>query len=1528
MELNDFTESNLKLEDLKADEVVGDIPISPKAAGPIAAGEVLISPNPNRDDYRFIKESLLSSSGREGYILRHEARIRNIVGDFENEIQEILLDPTVPDTQKQDYINNFRSSADGFRPSANTVLMEQALMSPAEDETETDAVVRLNMADMIEEVNQVKRTATIARNELAAELNPDIKSMAVDLGELIIPFVETTKIKRMQKDLDAKGGGILLGSSKQALIDSFKDIPYNKRAEINEKLLEYIKENSNILLPDGNDLIALDTLSKITSAEDYTDNERWFDNTISVLEFTGLLGILKILPKASKSKRMSSVASEVVPTSPSQLVRDVHPNSARNMHTEVAEDVSGEAAEGLYGASRDEALGHDILPQAVSGNAPAENRLVMDEPKGLTKLRHSDGQTYLSVDEVAQAEARVVSDFTELEGMRPRRESTSIRTKDDGSIGIDIIYGGRDSGFINPREALNRAKYALRNYGVDDHHLTLFRRDGDKIVETSLPEVEGNRHLLDAFNRAGIAPPGSIREADYFVGLRYDYKLKPEDIQGYDVLATNQILGFFPTNILDRLPVTPGSPSVLGEGSLTQNLLDSASVLHPQIVEPALVKIDKSVALKKAYVEVFEGFTNGYKKLKKDRRLFMSDYIHEANQEGIPFNEVDLMARGFDRKEVGLLRDWRRGNDIMFHAMNEDMVQGLRARNYKMYSGGATDTRLIAKPMKRGSVSGNTEYYDVVSGELKAAKDPKELDDLYEGGGTYAHLSEPINLGDDVWVDVIRTEGGADNAFLRDLNPQDMVLKYRDGYYPKVYDANFFVQQTIKKADGTEFVKTLGTAKSRADADEMLKMLRIDNPDNVYDHIPNKSDDLSRNLETSMGAWNSQVSSGLSAQRVRGEQLVDASSTLNHTGSTNLIDPLEAVSQQISQLSNRIAIRPYMDSMKQRWLDNYGEMLNMPKDRSGRPMFPGSVKDIKRVGGVAAQDVADARSMFNYLYGLENGYINRIDIGFKAGIEALADQLSAVGWGKADAALRDWGKGSITGTTKGAAFKMYLAANPARQLLIQSHQAAQLAAINPKYLAGPMQKDMYRLRRVMMGYEGDAEATKMFTELKDSGMLDAVDANNLVRQDTLTLADLTVPQKVKSAANYPLKKTQEFGFDKAEQFVLVTSWLTHRDMAVKAGRKLTRREYDDIAGKARAYTYAMNRGGDMPYNENSLNLVAQFLQVPHKAFLQPITNKSLTPRQRAQLLTWNTIMYGGVPAGVTHSLLGGSMEDGPVKDALAHGLEHVLLNATASLLTGEKQQVDWGDFTPHDLHGMSDLMTSIWTGSGVKEVLFNTPALSTVGGQNPRITNMLKTAARWVNVHDDYDDPELNTKFTDVAKAFMSLSSGYSNTFKANYAFDTGTKLSSLGNVTDNDVTEFEAAMQFFGFRTMTEEGTRKIREELNEGKKFTSNDVNLWYSDLKRQLTKRGVTVAEGDMAMRVISEGMRVFQHEPEKFQESLFRLIKNDVEKHQYNIFEDVMGQIGWQSNADVLKLLDNMPASELKSKVKRSIINLGE
>ena len=680
MELNDFQQPKMVKEDFDLEGSPYELAIPVKSAATLAAGDTIMSGEPSLDEYRKTREGLLSHEGRQGYIIKHEQRRQEILNSYKRELQDILLDPEIPEGQKAIFIDGVRVAPRNFRPSENDIMVEQAIMHSSDSESEAAHEVRLSMTDMISEVNNHKRDTAAQLNAVAAKRNPDFAGKAVDFAEVLAPFTEWINVDTMYRALVGEDAN-LMGNQKDALFGMLQSVPYNKRAELTEKIIDYVEAHDQVIFPDGNDLIALENLHQILLEDNYSDYEKWFDNLTSVMEATGVLAAAAPLFRGGKAAKLAT-RSGVSPTSPSQLMKDANPDRTRNAQAMAATDETGEAAEGLYGATREDAVAKDVLPEPEFTEGHVENKVIVDEPDDLVHLRTSDGQTYLSKDELQRIRGKVVSDFSDVEGFRLHKESMTIKTNDNGTTNISTMYHPKDAGYKTPQQALDSAKYALRHYGVDDENLTLYRREGSEWVETDLKELDARAAIRDQVGDEGLTGDLSVAlgEIDYAVGIKYDYTFRPEDLTGYDLLSTGKAFGLLPLNILDRATPLKSSPAVRGQGSLTQNFLDSSSVLHPQIVEPALVAVDREVALKKAYVETFEEFTNVYKKLPKDRRVIMSDYINEANHKGLPFDTVDLKSRGFDDKEIAALRTWRNSNDFMFHAMNDDMAKTLRNR--------------------------------------------------------------------------------------------------------------------------------------------------------------------------------------------------------------------------------------------------------------------------------------------------------------------------------------------------------------------------------------------------------------------------------------------------------------------------------------------------------------------------------------------------------------------------------------------------------------------------------------------------------------------------------------------------------------------------------------------------------------------------------------------------------------------------------------------------------------------------------
>lgn len=1579
MELTDFQATGLSMEDFSGLSLPkSGMSLNRRTTSQIAAASSIAQFQNDMSSFRFWRDSLATRQGREDYLLN--GSLKTSASDYyKGNFTEIMANPELPDEDKAAVLSTVTGATPDTNMSTLDVLAQEMYLVDDADESEEAFDSRSMMVDIISEVNDIKKQQQAIINGYRMGQDQSTLDMVADLGELMVPMAEWIQIDQLAREFGVPySDAILMGEQKQALYELIEKVPMDQKLDFTRKVLDVISNNDTVVFSDGNILSSLEVLERMTVDNDYSDAGRWFDNIISVLDVIGVGTLLasaaKTPARAAKISRLQREAqlfrgtpepraeevftrpddtlelteemrvptalevearsftpevqttapdleaeakawmtrTEVDPASPAQVFKETSPNAARGAHTSVALDTTDEAAEALYGTTKTEALAHDLLPE-VDTRSVVPNKVVHDgpyyeQPKPLRQIQERDGNAYLTGREIKTVREKVIRGLENVEGMVPHKESLIIRLNDDGTTTFRMAYRPVDSGFKTADRAMENAMYAFRDYGLTEKEIVLLQRTKDGWVPTTQKELAAKAELRAAFTKAKKKIPAELKELDYAVAIDYNYKFTPSDLDIWDRLYPKN-------NLLDRLPPMMARTN---SGSLTQHLVDPNSVMPPQIVEPASALLDRSVAMKKLFVETFnEGVIQPINKMKKDRRAMVEEYIKEANLREIKFDLVDLRARGFNSEEIEVLKEWRRANDALWHAANSDVAQTLRNRGFKIYTDNQNN-HLVVKPISRNQVGANTWFYDPITDVVENLR-PEGLDDFYAKGGTFARLSEPMQINGE-WIDTIKVANTPERGYLRGVRTDEKVLAYRDGYYPVMYDANWFLTKVVKGRNGQEFRKTVASAQREADILHAQKQLQATEPDAVFEARRDRRNNIQRYSQMAEDGWDIAVASGMSMQRVRGERLVDAGVDLHKAGHSNLLDPMEAVKIQINQLSQRVVLRTYLDSVKQRWINNYFDELGLKPNKFGEKWFPDNIAQIERNPGVKQKTVADARSIFNYVHHLENSYINYIDETWRATLNYFAETLDTLGWAKASTALQSVSRSSPSSVSKGAAFKLYLAANPARQLIIQGHQSVQLQAINPRYFYGPLQWDIYRVNKVMRGDRSDPDAVLMYEEIVKSGILEAVDANNLVRQDTLQLAARTNTQKILNVANKPLEVSQKYGFDIGEQTVLVTSWLTHYDAKIKeVGRKtLTRRELDQVAGKARAFTYNMNRAGDMPYNQNSLAIIAQFLQVPHKALLQMFTNRALTKRQRAQLIAFNTIMYG-VPTGlITYT----GLKPGPERDMIEAGLEDVLLNGIATWATGEEQQVDFGDLAPTNAYGLYDMVTTMAT-TDIFTLIKDSPSGSLIFGQNPRLTEAFKTGARYFNLIDDYDDPELDTKFTDVATATLQIFSGASNAFKARYAAQTDQKISSLGNLTDSDVTDFEAAMQFFGFRTKTETGSQEIRQIMYGDKDFTTTDVTLWYTELKRHLARRGMTVRERDISQRAISEAWRVFELDESRARETILNLLAADVKEGNLTIYEDVLKQMGIKSPNEVRDMISRLPPSKERDTLIRSV-----
>lgn len=1198
--------------------------------------------------------------------------------------------------------------------------------------------------------------------------------------------------------------------------------------------------------------------------------------------------------------------SEVAPASPSQIIKDANPESARNVHKAVVADTTDETAEALYGSSRSQALSKDLLPEVEITKGRIPNKVEMGpsttwHPR-LERLQRVAGFPAATSEELSRVAARLVKSAEDLVGMKPHPSSLTVRTAKDGSISYVGRFGPQDGSFTTWGQAVDRAKIAFREYGLNEKDFTPLIRKGDEWVEVQ----------------------GKVPETgDFSVGVKFNYRFRPEDLEVDEALTYKAgIVG----RVVSAMDSAVGYASARAkQGSIVQSVIPPESIIENTIINPAFVAVDRAAQIKKEYVRMFNSFTKEYKKMKPDRRALMNEYIKEANLEGLPLNTTELLNRGFTNAEIETLKQWRRSVDTMWYASNDDRLKVLRSKGYKVFTKD-DNTELMGIPASRQAADGKV-VYDPLEGTIQRV-DKTLGDTLYESGGEVLTFGSPVKI-DGRWVDGVMSRNTIEAGYTRGFRDGETVLPYREGYYPVVYDANYFIQMQVTEG-GRTFTKTIATAKDQREAAQTLKLLREEHPDTTFlAPVPNRRQ--AGNILDDDKSWDFLTSSDMTSQRIRGERLGAGGLDLHKINHSNILDPLEAVEKQIHTLSQRTAMREVLLTFKERWTQNYGKYLDIPKDKLNRDRFPDSLSQVVGKEGVPRTIVEDARNHFNYIYSLENGYMSVVDEAYKGTLHHLSNMFGELGVktgdfgavaGAVERGLKKTAGRSPTSGIKSLAFKAALSLNPLRQSVIQRGQILLISAINPKYAVSNMVPDLLGLNRARMGMTKDPKYIKLLKEATDSGIMDSVDAHILLRDSALRLADESWMQKVGTSVNKPINFMQKIGFDAAERDNLLAAWLSFREQAIKAGKDLTdQRVKNEILAQARSFTGGMNRAGDMAYSQNSLGIITQFFSFRHKMLMLPVNNKNLTRMQKAQLLATTTALFGIEATALTYALdkvL--PYVDEQLRSTIEEGFLSIALNKALTVASGEDQALDWGDLAPAEAYGMGNVLAGLWSSSLI-DVIAESPSGGLLFGSNPRVHDAFKTAGRFFNVLNDYQDEDLETRFSDVVIGFASIASGFSAAFRAKYAFETGKKVSTFGNVTDDDISKMEAAGMLIGVQTKKEVGFREAKEILFEGsspgeKANLEQDIIQWYGELKRHLARRYSSPLEQDYYDRVLSEAWRVFGDDRPGAMNIIFSQMQKDARDNDYDMFNSIVRRMGLMPEKTLREVIYKLPDGDVK------------
>ena len=1071
--------------------------------------------------------------------------------------------------------------------------------------------------------------------------------------------------------------------------------------------------------------------------------------------------------------------SAVIPFNPRTaggIAYETNPMLARNIHAAIHTQRTDEMAQATHGLTRDQALAKGHTPQIGDSSRitkvvpPDMNRsirqVVADAFKKL--LRQGTAGLEFTPAELGRARSAIVSDFSNAFGLDLNTAMSSV-VSDGSRFVIRGVYTNGETGWLMPEHALDQARFAARNFKMDDSAFTLLRKEGDEYVPVDWKDHYG-------------------KEGDYAISLDADLSIYDhlDKVKWDDPLTIKK-------NWFDRIQT-----GLSRSGSITQHLFPADVTLPKRITSAFSVAEDMSNVATRALGEKYKNFHSKMKALSKDMQASVWDYIQEANAKELPYNQADVLART-GRGGDEAVREWRSFWDLMFDLENQDLVRSLNLHGYTMFKDSINNTQLYVKQYARNAIPRDHRALDALTGDVKTLT-KAELDNLYNSGGYVAKLRSPedFNGARAEFVVVQNTP----QSYARKFLDTDKVLNKKEGYYQVFYKSPVF----ITNPEG----KVVSVAGSKVDARKQIELMdRQYGPGHALRDDKNVTDEIGNH-------WQQAEVEGRLAQRYRGTMF---SETVNHRPDqvdALIYHPAESAARATQSMATRLALRNTMETTKREWLTRFGHLV---KKEKGMELFPTVRSEIGQ-NEHFTKEVADARTLWAHINYMENGYLNHMDSTFKNSLNAVADALGEAEWGTMERLVRQaTPERGVSGVVKGAVTQALIFYNPLRQLLINANQGVRVASYNPSgFFSGRISSTLMDMSMgaITNVFKGDADIVNQL--LRESGIRWSANRHNLVRGTMMELTDRSLGgvQSHLQSANNAIRKV---GFDAGENMSAVIHMAAVVD-DYKYNRKLDvtdARVRAEMMAEARAVMGNMNRAGDMPYNQNMASMVMAYMQVPHKFAFQ-FMNRQLPPKKRYQLLAGDMALWG-LPTSVIGAMWA-SDPDSPysqlpenVRLVLAEGLQEVLVNTALSTISGTNVDIDLNtSLNPLDMGGFRDMYAEMLTG-GFEGLMGHGPVGNVFGFDAASRTGLVFQTLGNMFSSDDVTE----TDTMDVAKAVAKFSAGFSNYDKARMMWLSGEARDAYGRLMADDVSKVEAVAQAFGMPPSRVANRYEVLKDMND---------------------------------------------------------------------------------------------------------------
>jgi len=1164
------------------------------------------------------------------------------------------------------------------------------------------------------------------------------------------------------------------------------------------------------------------------------------------------------------------------PISPANIVGSSNPAKARSLFKAMVLDESGEVAAAVYGSSKADAIAANTFPQAtteagvVTTKAPNLARDLDIDPEVTNRIKPS-GLDF-TLEELARADRTIADRFAKIDGLTPNEAMGGVHIDRDGAIAnVSVVYGTPEGGFRTAEQAAEQARFALRDYGAKDSDIEILARDGMNHRPVNINDV------------AGV-------EGEYYVRFKMPYETKMNDVG----IVDKEDVKF---NFFDNIRMLIGGQYF---GSLTRNIFDVASMFTARHVGSATRATDKASGLTNILMREVREFTDQFDQLTAARKQKLEDYLKLANANQWKDNQAYLVGEGFNQQELDAIRSFRKFQDTIYYLENYDFVRTLNADGWKLLD--HPTERFIAKELQPNQWGDVREFLDPRTGNVEFMDDVQRIN-IKNSQGHLAELRRPVDINGTTVTHIFVDNNPS--SYLRAMRESDQVLNKLDGYFAVHYKAPRFVDRITMNEAGDEIRRQAVAVAGDWKEAENFKRRQITTGSERYEV---RGDE--RAMQTGSDDWfDINSARGRLSQRHRGQPLNDSTANPAILGEGSFVlGPTDSAVRSARSIAGRIATRPMLENAKARWVAQYRDFIK--KDGFGNYHFPSSVDGIGQKGITSTPEMADARSAWENINYLENGYMNAADVAVKQMFNSVSILLGKKGFSKAERLAAKAGEVSPMSSLKATVFNTLVGMNVLRNWVIQMWQMTRLPMYNFAGTPNAIKLTFEYLTEKAGGKAGD------FTRFVDeSDLLSTVDQNSMVRGSVQNAMDHS--SKVLRNLEKPIDAMRTIGFDVAEQGNLLAHLAFVYDKFKRSGKNLKdARVREEAFAQARNLSGNMNFAGDMPYNQTAVSAVMQFMQAPHKMLLQ-YTNRGLDVPTRLRLLGWDLFTFGVPGAAVYNKYVEEEIPDAELRKDIVDGFYTYSLNKIIlkSIYGEGLPKIDISSLSPNNMDGLFELYRAVTTG-GIDAMMAKTPGGS-LFGEKGRVQKAIRMWSQMFTGEDTDEQPN-PVGLAEALKETLKILPMFNNAEKAALIFEYGERRNSMNNVVESELPTVHGVLQLFGF------GSKDISDAFRESKRLMDSEKE-WQDNLYKHYNHATTIMAaveenniqDLETRMRTVNFLLSPYMKDP-KAKKMLTGWLYRDMAGDKRNLYMRLMRMSGLPMLDDARRAIENHPLLSAEEK----------